>query len=277
LQILEHDKNKALAQKSWNYMNDSLRSNVFVRFSVQSIACSCIFLAARQMKIPLPHNPPWWQLLNVQYNDIKTVSLEILALYQRTKKSLTTLEKKVEVVRQVLITKSVPSNTESISSQNNNTLLEHLSTVDPDGTKNNHVQSMLDVHEVQVDNVPINEPPNNSCHNVDDVICIKPLKPIISPIRISSGPDDEKLTDDNLSLKRNDRSPDRRKKVNKKHRASEKHRHHHSFDQSRERSRSPRRDQKFQQHHRHRYKIKTEPSHPSLNDHDKDYRHRHPR
>jgi hypothetical protein len=100
-------------------MNDSLRSNVFVRFSVQSIACSCIFLAARQMKIPLPHNPPWWQLLNVQYNDIKTVSLEILALYQRTKKSLTTLEKKVEVVRQVLITKSVPSNTESISSQNN--------------------------------------------------------------------------------------------------------------------------------------------------------------
>ena len=34
-----------------NYMNDSLRTNVFVRFSPETIACACIFLAARQLKV----------------------------------------------------------------------------------------------------------------------------------------------------------------------------------------------------------------------------------
>lgn len=34
-----------------NYMNDSLRTNVFVRFSPDKIACACIFLAAREFKV----------------------------------------------------------------------------------------------------------------------------------------------------------------------------------------------------------------------------------
>ena len=32
-------------------MNDSLRTNVFVRFSPETIACACIYLAARQLKV----------------------------------------------------------------------------------------------------------------------------------------------------------------------------------------------------------------------------------
>ena len=32
-------------------MNDSLRTNVFVRFSPETIACVCISLAARQLKV----------------------------------------------------------------------------------------------------------------------------------------------------------------------------------------------------------------------------------
>lgn len=32
-------------------MNDSLRTNAFVRFSPETIACACIFLAARQLKV----------------------------------------------------------------------------------------------------------------------------------------------------------------------------------------------------------------------------------
>lgn len=34
-----------------NYMNDSLRTNVFVRFQVETIACACIFLAARALQV----------------------------------------------------------------------------------------------------------------------------------------------------------------------------------------------------------------------------------
>lgn len=34
-----------------NYMNDSLRTNVFVRFQPETIACACIFLAARALQV----------------------------------------------------------------------------------------------------------------------------------------------------------------------------------------------------------------------------------
>lgn len=36
-----------------NHMNDSLRTNVFVRFTPETIACACIFLSARQLRVSL--------------------------------------------------------------------------------------------------------------------------------------------------------------------------------------------------------------------------------
>ncbi|XP_061137361.1 cyclin-L1a isoform X2 [Syngnathus typhle] len=50
LQVLECEKNQTLVQTAWNYMNDSLRTNVFVRFQAETIACACIFLAARALQ-----------------------------------------------------------------------------------------------------------------------------------------------------------------------------------------------------------------------------------
>lgn len=32
-------------------MNDTLRTNVFVRFQAETIACACIFLAARALQV----------------------------------------------------------------------------------------------------------------------------------------------------------------------------------------------------------------------------------
>lgn len=37
-----------------NYMNDSLRTDVFVRFQPESIACACIYLAARTLEVSVP-------------------------------------------------------------------------------------------------------------------------------------------------------------------------------------------------------------------------------
>lgn len=34
-----------------NYMNDSFRTNVFVRYYPETIACACIYLAARQLQV----------------------------------------------------------------------------------------------------------------------------------------------------------------------------------------------------------------------------------
>ena len=35
-------------------MNDGLRTNIFVRYRVETIACACIFLAARLVKVTQP-------------------------------------------------------------------------------------------------------------------------------------------------------------------------------------------------------------------------------
>jgi hypothetical protein len=35
-----------MAQTAWNYMNDALRTNVFIRFDASTIACACLELAA---------------------------------------------------------------------------------------------------------------------------------------------------------------------------------------------------------------------------------------
>lgn len=76
-------------------MNNSLQTNVFVRFTPETIACACIFLAARELKvgtgrvtlpwtercgddgslsplqIPLPQRPPWWLVFDAKYEDIE--------------------------------------------------------------------------------------------------------------------------------------------------------------------------------------------------------------
>lgn len=40
-----------------NYMNDSLRTDVFVRFQPESIACACIYLAARTLEVSVAPPP----------------------------------------------------------------------------------------------------------------------------------------------------------------------------------------------------------------------------
>lgn len=76
-------------------MNDALRTDVFMRHTPESIACSCIWLAARQIRVPLPENPPWYHVVNVDIDDIHHISASILKLYTRPKVKLEVLEAKV--------------------------------------------------------------------------------------------------------------------------------------------------------------------------------------
>ena len=36
-----------------NYMNDSLRTDVFLRFSAETVACACIYLSARSLQVSI--------------------------------------------------------------------------------------------------------------------------------------------------------------------------------------------------------------------------------
>ena len=88
LEVLESTKKRHLVQSAWNFMNDSLRSDVFMRFHPEAVACACIYLAARQCSIVLPNNPPWYWLFSVDEEDIQQICLSILRLYSRPKVSL---------------------------------------------------------------------------------------------------------------------------------------------------------------------------------------------
>uniref|UniRef100_A0AAV2J6M0 Cyclin-L1 n=1 Tax=Knipowitschia caucasica TaxID=637954 RepID=A0AAV2J6M0_KNICA len=96
LQFLECEKNQTLVQTAWNYMNDSLRTNVFVRFQAETIACACIYLAARALQIPLPSRPHWYLLFGATEEEIKEICLTTLKLYTRKKPNCEQLEKEVE-------------------------------------------------------------------------------------------------------------------------------------------------------------------------------------
>lgn len=77
-------------------MNDSLRTNVFVLYNPETIACACIYLSARELKIPLPTKPAWFEIFNVTESDIQDICYTILRLYTRKKPNFEKLEKIVD-------------------------------------------------------------------------------------------------------------------------------------------------------------------------------------
>jgi hypothetical protein len=89
LKVLEYAKHQSLIQLSWNYMNDALRSDVFVRYDPETVACACIYLSARRLKISLPKAPAWFTLFHVTQAQIDDVCKRILRLYLRPKVSRT--------------------------------------------------------------------------------------------------------------------------------------------------------------------------------------------
>lgn len=101
LQLLQYEKNRLLMQISWNYMNDALRTDVFMKFPPETIACACIYLAARKIGLPLPNNPPWFLLCKVTEEEIREVCVRILQLYRRTKVNPEELEAKVDLLKKV--------------------------------------------------------------------------------------------------------------------------------------------------------------------------------
>lgn len=136
LQILELEKNTRLVQKAWNCMNDALRTNVYVRFAPVTIACACIFLAARQLMIPLPQKPPWWTIFDVCFEDIEAICMEILALYKRPRVFMLDLEKKLTAIKEEFSKKQIEIREVKLKKKSSGTSEElPIITLSPAGDK----------------------------------------------------------------------------------------------------------------------------------------------
>lgn len=99
LKYLELEKHQNMMQMAWNFMNDSFRTDVFVRYQPETIACACIYLTARKLNIPLPNNPSWFLIFRVSEDNMLDVCYRIMALYKRSKPNAETLEDAVESLK----------------------------------------------------------------------------------------------------------------------------------------------------------------------------------
>lgn len=80
-------------------MNDALRTDVFLRYSPEKIACACIYLSARELQISLPASPPWFLIFGADETSIREICIRILHLYTHKCKSQEELEKLVQKCR----------------------------------------------------------------------------------------------------------------------------------------------------------------------------------
>jgi hypothetical protein len=76
---------KELLQEAWNLANDSLRIPLCVRYKAEVVACGLLFLAARRRGVPMPENPPWWEVFGVSQNQLLDVAVALVDLQEQNK------------------------------------------------------------------------------------------------------------------------------------------------------------------------------------------------
>ncbi|KAF9091080.1 hypothetical protein BGX29_011136 [Mortierella sp. GBA35] len=84
LKVLELIEHPVIPQRAWNFLNDGLRTSIYICYQPPTIACSVVWLAARESNVALPTSPAWWEVLDSKLEDIVNISGHIMSLYHKT-------------------------------------------------------------------------------------------------------------------------------------------------------------------------------------------------
>lgn len=74
--------NQTLMQSMWNYLNDSYKTVVHCVFQQNTIACAAINLACNSQNIKLPSSPRWFELFDVDFDEMKLALTQIKKVYE---------------------------------------------------------------------------------------------------------------------------------------------------------------------------------------------------
>ncbi|KAF8941169.1 cyclin-like protein [Dissophora ornata] len=83
LKVLELTDHPTIPQRAWGFLNDGLRTSIYICYQPPTIACSVIWLAAREAGVPLPKSPAWWEVLDSKLEDIVNIAGHIKSLYYK--------------------------------------------------------------------------------------------------------------------------------------------------------------------------------------------------
>lgn len=85
LRILGLEDDEEISKLAWNYLNDGLRTNIYVTHEPPTIACAAIWLACRErgIKLPCRVGKEWWLLFDVDAINFKNAAAHIKRLYYK--------------------------------------------------------------------------------------------------------------------------------------------------------------------------------------------------
>ncbi|KAG0052163.1 hypothetical protein BGZ83_002936 [Gryganskiella cystojenkinii] len=85
LRVLDLTDHPTIPQRAWNFLNDGLRTSIYICYQPPTIACSVVWLAAREAGVKLPLSPvPWYEVLDSKMEDIENIAGHIKSLYYKS-------------------------------------------------------------------------------------------------------------------------------------------------------------------------------------------------
>lgn len=98
------DKVRRLLQVAWNYCNDSLRTDVFVRYRTEVVACCCIEMACEDTNLMFPKSSSglaWYQLFIDDEDELKEATQAIKKLSNYIKPTSTSIKAYIHMAKYI--------------------------------------------------------------------------------------------------------------------------------------------------------------------------------